>query len=58
MIALCKTQLIKIRDPWHTIQEVDVTTAEYVDRHNNRRLRRACGSRPPAGYETLYEPGS
>jgi hypothetical protein len=57
MIALRETQLIKPRSPWHTIQEVDVTTAKYVDWHNNRLLRRPCGSRPPVEYETLYELG-
>lgn len=31
MIGFRETQLIKPRGPWHTIQEVDVTTAEYVD---------------------------
>jgi len=53
MIGPYKTQLIKPCGPWHTIQEVDVTTTAYVDWHNNRRLHRACGSRRPAKYETL-----
>ena len=53
MMVLRNTQLIKPLGPWHTIQEVDVTTAEYVDWHNNRRLHRARGSRPPVKYETL-----
>lgn len=53
MIGLRETQLIKPRDPWHTIQEIDVTTTAYVDWHNNHRLHRACGSRPPVKYETL-----
>ncbi|MGB6164236.1 MAG: integrase core domain-containing protein [Pseudonocardiaceae bacterium] len=53
MIGLRKTQLIKPCGPWHTIQEVDIATTAYVDWHNNRRLHRACGSRPPVKYETL-----
>jgi len=56
-IGLYKTQLIKPRGPWHTIQEVDVATTAYADWHNNRRLHRACGSRSPVEYETLYELG-
>ena len=55
MIDFRKTQLMKPCGPWHTIQEVDGITAEYVDWHNNRRLHRACGSRPPVEYETLDE---
>jgi putative transposase len=46
MIRFRKTRLIKPRSSWHTIQEADVTIAEYVDWHNNRRPRRARGSRP------------
>lgn len=31
LIGLYKTELIKPRGPWHTIQEVDVATAALVD---------------------------
>jgi len=51
------TELIKPRGPWHTIQEVDVATAAWVDWYNNRRLHGACGGRPPVEFETLYELG-
>jgi putative transposase len=56
-IGLYKTELIKPRGPWHTISEVDVATAAWVDWYNNRRLHGACGGRPPVEYETLYELG-
>ena len=56
-IGLYKTELIKPRGPWHTIEEVDVATAAWVDWYNNRRLHGACGGRPPVEYETLYELG-
>ena len=56
-IGLYKTELIKPRGPWHTIQEVDAATAAWVDWYNNRRLHGACGGRPPVEYETLYELG-
>lgn len=56
-IGLYKTELIKPRGPWHTIGEVDVATAAWVDWYNNRRLHGACGGRPPVEYEALYELG-
>ena len=57
LIGLYKTEFIKPRGPWHTIQEVDVATAAWVDWYNNRRLHGACGGRPPVEFETLYELG-
>lgn len=57
LIGLYKTELIKPRGPWHTIQEVDVATAAWVDWYNNRRLHGACQGRPPVEFETLYELG-
>ncbi|MGH3966441.1 MAG: IS3 family transposase [Pseudonocardiaceae bacterium] len=57
MIGLYKTELIKPHGPWHTLEEVDVATAAWVDWYNNRRLHGACGGRPPVEYETLYELG-
>jgi transposase InsO family protein len=57
LIGLYKTELIKPRGPWHTIREVDVATAAWVDWYNNRRLHGACGGRPPVEFETLYELG-
>jgi transposase InsO family protein len=57
LIGLYKTELIKPRGPWHTIHEVDVATAAWVDWYNNRRLHGACGGRPPVEFETLYELG-
>ena len=57
LIGLYKTELIKPRGPWHTIHEVDVATAAWVDWYNNPRLHGACGGRPPVEFETLYELG-
>ena len=57
LIGLYKTELIKPRGPWHTIQEVDVATAAWVDWYNNRRLHGAGQGRPPVEFETLYELG-
>jgi len=57
LIGLFKTELIKPRGPWHNKSEVDVATAAWVDWYNNRRLHGACGGRPPAEFEALYELG-
>jgi putative transposase len=57
LIGLYKTELIKPRGPWHTLQEVDVATAAWVDWYNNHRLHGACPGRPPVEFETLYELG-
>jgi putative transposase len=56
-IGLYKTELIKPNGPWHTIGEVDVATAAWVDWYNNRRLHGACGGRPPAEFEALWKLG-
>lgn len=57
LIGLYKTELIKPRGPWHTIQEVDIATAAWVDWCNNRRLHGAWGGRPLVEFETRYELG-
>jgi putative transposase len=56
-IGLYKTELIKPNGPWHDKNEVDVATAAWVRWYNNQRLHGACGGRPPAEFETLYEDG-
>jgi putative transposase len=56
-IGLYKTELIKPQGPWHNINEVDVATQAWVEWYNNRRLHGACGGRPPAEFEALYELG-
>ena len=56
-IGLYKTELIKPQGPWHTLNEVEVATAAWVEWYNNRRLHWACGGRPPTEFETLYELG-
>ena len=51
-IGLFKTELIKPRGPWHTAEQVEFATLEYVDRFNHQRLYEACGDIPPAELET------
>ena len=49
--GLYKTELIKPRRPWRTIEEVELATAEWVDWFNHRRLYEYCGDIPPVELE-------
>ena len=46
--GLYKTELIRRRGPWRTVDHLEVETAKWVDWWNNRRLHGFCG-RHPAG---------
>jgi putative transposase len=52
--GLYKTELIKPRKPWRTIEEVELATAEWVDWFNRRRLYEYCGDIPPVEMEVAY----
>ena len=52
--GLYKTELIKPRGPWHTLDTVEIATAEWVDWFNHRRLYEYCGDIPPAQAEDHY----
>jgi putative transposase len=52
--GLYKTELIKPRGPWRTLDEVEVATAEWVDWFNYRRLYEHCGDMPPAEMENHH----
>jgi putative transposase len=52
--GLYKTELIKPRKPWRTIEDVEVATAQWVDWFNHRRLYEYCGDVPPAELEAAY----
>jgi putative transposase len=52
--GLYKTELIKPRKPWRTIEDVEVATAQWVDWFNHRRLYEYCGDIPPAELEAAY----
>ena len=52
--GLYKTELIKHRGPWRTVEQVEYATAEWVDWFNHRRLYEYCGDVPPAELETAY----
>lgn len=52
--GLYKTELIKPRGPWKSLDDVEYATAEWVDWFNHRRLYEYCGDIPPAELETAY----
>jgi putative transposase len=53
-IGWFKTELIRPRGPWHTLDEVELATLGWVDWYNTRRLHSACDNLPPAEYEAFY----
>ena len=52
--GLYKTEVIKHRGPWRTVEQVEYATAEWVDWFNHRRLYEYCGDTPPAELEAAY----
>ena len=49
--GLYKTELIKPRGTWKTVDDVEIATAEWVDWFNHRHLHQYCGDIPPAALE-------
>jgi putative transposase len=52
--GLFKTELIRRKGPWKTLEDVELATLAWVDWYNNRRLHGACGDIPPAEFEDTY----
>ena len=50
-IGLYKTELINRREPWKTLDQVELATLEWVDWYNHRRLHSACDRLPPVEFE-------
>jgi putative transposase len=48
--GLYKTELIKPRKPWRTIEEVELATAEWVDWFNHRRLYNTAETSHPSNW--------
>ena len=55
--GLYKTELIRRRGPWRTIEQVELATLEYVWWWNNSRLHGELGYRTPAEVEAAYYAG-
>jgi putative transposase len=54
IIGLYKTELIRRRGPWKSIDEVEYATLEWIDWFNHRRLLEPIGHIPPAEFEAAY----
>jgi len=52
--GLYKTELIRRRGPWRTVEDVELATLEWIDWYNQRRLHGACNDVPPAEYEAMF----
>jgi len=52
--GLYKTEVIRKRGPWRSIDEVEYATLEWVDWFNNRRLLEPIGNVPPVEFEMAY----
>lgn len=50
-IGLYKTEVINLEGPWKSIDQVELSTLEWVDWYNNQRLHGACDRLPPVEYE-------
>jgi putative transposase len=54
VIGLYKTEVIRRRGPWRTLEAVEFATLEWVDWFNMRRLLGPIGDVPPAEFEAKY----
>jgi putative transposase len=54
VIGLFKTEVIRRRGPWRSLEAVEFATLDWVDWFNNRRLLESIGYLPPAEYEARY----
>jgi putative transposase len=52
--GLFKTEVIRRRGPWRSLEAVEFATLEWVDWFNNRRLLAPIGNMPPAEAEQHY----
>ena len=54
VIGLFKTEVIRRRGPWRSLEAIEFATLEWVDWFNNRRLLGPIGNIPPAEAEERY----
>jgi transposase InsO family protein len=54
VVGLFKTEVIRRRGPWRSLETVEFATLEWVDWFNNRRLLEPIGNIPPAEAEARY----
>lgn len=54
VIGLFKTEVIRRRGPWRSVEDVEFATLEWVDWFNTRRLLAPIGYVPPIEHEAAY----
>ena len=54
IIGLYKTELISIRGPWRTVDDVELATLAWVHWWNTTRLHSAIGDIPPIELEAAH----
>jgi len=54
IIGLFKTEVIRRKGPWKSLEDVEFATLRWVDWFNNRRLLEPIGYIPPVEYEQAY----
>jgi transposase InsO family protein len=54
VIGLYKTEVIRRLGPWRSLEQLELTTLEWVDWFNNRRLLEPLGHIPPAEAEAKF----
>jgi putative transposase len=54
VIGLYKTEVIRRKGPWRSLEAVEIATLEWVDWFNTRRLLGPIGDIPPAEFEAQY----
>ncbi|OFV73559.1 integrase core domain protein [Rhodococcus erythropolis] len=52
--SLFKAELIRNKGPWHSINDVEIAVAEYVDWFNERRVHGELNQVPPDEFEALH----
>ena len=52
--GLYKTEVIRRKGPWRSLEDVEFATLQWVHWFNNHRLLEPIGDIPPAEYEGLY----
>ena len=54
IIGLYKTEVVRHRGPWRSLENLELATLEWVDWFNHRRLLHRNGRIPPAEAEDAY----
>jgi putative transposase len=54
VIGLFKTEVIRRKGPWKSMESVEYATLEWIDWFNNHRLLEPIGNIPPVERESAY----